>query len=73
MIPCETSGIFHTGEETFPQINWLSYPWMWSLWPYRIHILEQLIMSLGLFSWGSGGSLRGLCPPSQHRLADPLA
>lgn len=54
MIPCETLGIFHGGKETFPQINWLAYPWVWRLRPYQIPTLEQLIMSLGLFPWGPG-------------------
>lgn len=65
VIPCETLSIFHTGKETFFQINWLSYPWIWSLWPYWIHVPEQLIMSLGLFSWGPGGSLPLRTSPGQ--------
>lgn len=77
MIPCETWGIFHGGKETFPQVNWLAYPWVWRLWPYQIHILEQLIMSLGLFLRGPGmlpESVASACrcsPPSQDRLTDP--
>lgn len=62
VMPCETSGIFHTGEETFSQINWLSYPWMWSLWPYWIHILEHHV------SWVIFMGIRGLleAPTSAH-------
>ena len=32
--------------------------------PYWIHVLEQLIISLGLFSWGPGVSLSPLALPT---------